>query len=196
MLKRPSLFISLAIFAFLFLCAMPSIARAQSAQDACADGQVNQGLQSTLAQAGQQKIQAMRGIQGQYGTLDIKAQYCWTQIQTAFTALGAMSGGPLGAVAWAAVQGIVNNLINQVCQMVMQSINQLKQFLVSQLNHICLPMPNLNMGSGGMMGMGGLASQPGSSGQCSGGSMFSSSGSTSQQALPVFNSSNMFGGGH
>lgn len=141
-------------------------ANSSSTTDECADGNINKAFQSSFAQAGQAQIEASNNILGMFGAVDLKAQYCWSNIQNMLSFAGSI-GDPFKLI-WSAVSSQITNLLNQVCSQAMSAVSQLKSFLMSQLNRLCIPMPNLGLSIGGLGNLG-LKNAP----SCNGISLFS-----------------------
>ncbi len=144
-----------AVFSLLmafFALALPSVARADdpstdTLQDQCEDGQVNQALQSAFGHAGQAMIRNNNSTLDMFGAIDVRVQSCLDKIRQAFQVITMLSD-PLALIA-AVVLSQVLQMIEQLCQTVLSDVTSLRDFALSQLNRICIPIPNFGLGGGG-----------------------------------------------
>ena len=161
--KRFASLMALAVLTFVL--AGTTVARADATQmpDATAHAQQIQtcqkNMQAQSSQRGQKMTNAALQLQGMFGAIDVKAQYCWPKIKALFDSIGQLSSlrsNPFQAIVNVIMGQIASQilaLINNACSAALSTIQSFKNFLLSQMNHLCIPLPDLNLGLGGIAGL-------------------------------------------
>lgn len=138
---------------------VPSSARAQanasisiSAADQQAILQCQHNLHTNLVSAAQAVGLNVNNTMSSIPRIDAALTHCLTGVMAAFSTNVAISSP--SSIIWGIVNSVVINtllgLLNQVCQIVMSDINQLKQAALSILNLACVPLPHIGLSGGGL----------------------------------------------
>ncbi|MFY9288031.1 MAG: hypothetical protein WAO98_05970 [Alphaproteobacteria bacterium] len=143
--NRHNLCLILAAFFFLCITTVPQTSFAANPTDECADGAMNDRFRQSFASVGQAKLQAQNAAMALFGAIDLKVQTCFDKIKGMFTILGSLSD-PL-ALIWSLIAGQILALVNELCSSVLNTLSQLKSFVMSQFNRLCLPLPDFGLGS-------------------------------------------------
>jgi len=132
----------------------------------CRNSQLNNDIQSAMGNVGYLKTNAAVQTLGMFGAIDVKAQYCWSQIQSIFESIASLSDSSLNPFA-VIVDIIVKQIASQIlqyitnaCSAALATLNSFKTFVLSQLNHMCIPLPNLSLGLGNIAGLSFSNAQP------------------------------------
>jgi hypothetical protein len=150
-----------AMLLVVFICALPCMAKAQTYTDQCQDptaggsptgfayaNPVDAGVTARMVANKQSQLQNQQAARALFAPVDRKIQMCFDQVQAIFQAIG-FHGSPLALLTTAAMM-IILNLVQQVCSAVLTDLNQIKTFVLSQVNRLCLPLPNFGLGLGGL----------------------------------------------
>jgi hypothetical protein len=160
-----SLFLLVA-FAVIVVCGVPQQAFAVNIPTDACDPAANGGkdfVQEAMnigTNTALQKAQAEKQVMSSMGYIDAYAAYCFGPLVAVYdwvTGLG--SGNPFNPYTFilgiliSQVANLVVTVLSAVCQYVLNDLRQLSSFLLSQLNRLCIPLPNLNLGLGGGLGL-------------------------------------------
>jgi len=170
MMKRYKILSILAAFLVCMVMAFPGVASAQTLNGSsssvtpesldqknqdCHGGQdVNdptsspQGMrllfQTSHAGVAQYKVQAVNEALSLHQAIDTKLAHCWTQIEAIFLTLGSLSDP--SHLMYAIISAIILPLIDQACALTLSVLQQMKSFVLSQLNLFCVPLPAFGLG--------------------------------------------------
>lgn len=154
-------FFAVAALVMLLVVGMPGKAHAVgSVLDHCdSTSTFNTAVQSAMGNVGYTKTNAATQLLGMFGAIDVKAQYCWSQIQSLFESIGSLAStsmNPFAMIVSAIINAVASQiltLISNACSAVLSTITSFKSFLLSQLNHMCIPLPDLSLGLGHIAGL-------------------------------------------
>jgi hypothetical protein len=139
----------LAALAMILIMIVPSLAHADySSSSASYIDDCNKNMQANLSQFAQAKSMASAKIFTGIPPVDARLYSCLTSISAAFS-INATLSNPFSLLGTLARQAILA-ILDQVCQMILSDINALKQSALSIFNLACIPIPNLNLGLGGL----------------------------------------------
>jgi hypothetical protein len=132
--KSPAVLLALLAVVFLTV-GMSHAARADSPQDCYQQTQQNTQTTAQWRQA------AYMNTNTQAPYLDVKMMYCINTIMQMFSQIG-MLADPMNIVM-GLFNSILNQLMTQLCSSLMNIVNQIKSYLTSLGNSLCLPLPSL-----------------------------------------------------
>ena len=164
--KNFRFFFALLLLSVMMSAFTPRLAHAATASppaDPCTEtgeNSVNGNIQKAAAATAKKKIAAAGQIRGMFGAIDVKAQYCWGQIKQLYESIGSLQSmknfNPFSAIATAILTQIgsqILNMLNNLCSTALKTIKSFKSFLLSQINNMCIPLPDLSLGLGGIAGL-------------------------------------------
>lgn len=140
------LLLVLGLFLSMAFVSAPGTARA-AVQDECGqDNEIDAAVTSMSAQVAKRLAIATNNVISQYGTIDISEAHCLKRLKTFYDALLALRIGNLDPFAFLMDMVIkqVVSILEQLCNQIVQQVGNLKDYVLSQINRICIPVPNLS----------------------------------------------------
>lgn len=128
--------------------AQADLTAAQAQIDTCNSTVVNNAYATA-----QKRITVANSAYSNMAQIDAAAYQCLDNIEAALNGLDAgfsltSPGGVLALVAKKTAWAIALTLIQTTCSTILQNVKAIEGFALSQFNHLCIPLPKLNIGLG------------------------------------------------
>lgn len=141
------LLLALGLFLSFAFVGAPNVAHAV-VQDECQDGnEIDEAVKSASAQVGKSLATAINNVVANYGSIDIEETHCLKRLKTFYDALLSLRIGVLDPFSFIMDLVIkqVFQILEQICNQVVQMIGSFKDYVLSQVNRICIPVPHLGV---------------------------------------------------
>jgi len=162
--KKCGRVLKLAMLVFVMAASLAHMAHAATpTPDLCDDTSkngYNAQIQQIQGNVGYKELNAASQIRGMFGAIDVKAQYCWSQLKTLYESIGSLNSlkgfNPFKLIAAAIISQVgsqILSMVNSLCTAALSTVQSFKSFLLSQLNSMCIPLPDVGLGLGGIAGL-------------------------------------------
>lgn len=154
----------LGLFMALTVFCVPSSAYAD-VTDECADNKFDQALRDQSAATAHEIWTLSNYVINTFGAIDISAQHCLDRLTDFYNKMMELELGvldPLQYIVGQVFRKFVQDFLIKMCDKVLSTVESLKTFVLSQLNKLCMPIPNLSISLPQMSSLGNAECSSGS----------------------------------
>lgn len=145
--------LALGLFVALAAFCVPHAAYADVTDECGDDNQTDKALQAQSAETAQEIMVVSDYVIKTFGAIDITAQHCLDRLMDFYNTLMDLDLNVIDPIKLAVriiFRTIVDQFLNALCSKILSTVQSLQNFLLSQLNRLCIPLPNLTISLGEM----------------------------------------------